>query len=278
MSCRKSRVPILQGDGMKTELSSEQIKHHRTDGYTIVEDFLNRDELEAFRTVLDEALAERGSLRIPGQDQEDFDEDDDPVFLQRVNLWTSCPAIKELILDPRIGKICSQLEGVDAYRIWHDHCLIKRPWDNPTSWHRDNPNWSFYSEHSISIWIALDDATIQNGCLYFLPCTHRLEGFKGSGIPRSMNGLFKTFPDWATIKPEPVELKAGSCTFHNGLLAHAAGPNMTTGLRRAFVAIFMPVGSTFNGIQNILTEDHLDQLEVGDELCDDALNPIVYQK
>lgn len=262
---------------MKTELAQSQIDAYQENGYTIIENFLDAEELDAFREVVRVAMTDRGDVRIPGHENADPDEYDDNVFLQRVNLWQTCNGVRELILDERIGKICCDLEGIDGVRMWHDHALMKRPWDNATAWHRDDPNWSFHSPHSISIWLALDDATIQNGCLYFLPGTHRLHGYEGAGIPQSMKGLFEVIPEWAKITPVAAELKAGSCTFHNGLIAHAAGPNMTTGWRRAYVCIFMPVGSTFNGVQNILTEAQLAQLEVGDELCDDELNPVIYQ-
>jgi len=57
-------------------------------------------------------------------------------------------------------------------RLWHDQALYKTAWSNATSWHVDCPYWSFHSRHAISLWAALDDTTMQNGALYFLPGTH----------------------------------------------------------------------------------------------------------
>ena len=73
------------------------------------------------------------------------------------------------MLDQRIGKMAAQLAGVDGIRIWHDQALIKRPWANPTAWHLDTPFWSFSDRNAISIWVALDNATLENGCLFFIP-------------------------------------------------------------------------------------------------------------
>ena len=81
--------------------------------------------------------------------------------------------MREIMHDPRLGRIAGTLAGVDGIRIWHDQALFKPPFGNPTAWHLDNPYWSFSSRQSISIWIALEDATYQNGCMYYVPGTHK---------------------------------------------------------------------------------------------------------
>jgi ectoine hydroxylase-related dioxygenase (phytanoyl-CoA dioxygenase family) len=73
-------------------------------------------------------------------------------------------------------------------------------------------------------------------------------------------------------------MKAGSCSFHNGLTIHGAGPNMTPRWRRAMTCGFMPIGSTFNGQRNILSKEQMARLKVGDVLEDDEQNPIVWQR
>jgi ectoine hydroxylase-related dioxygenase (phytanoyl-CoA dioxygenase family) len=161
-------------------------------------------------------------------------------------------------------------------RIWHDQALIKQPWANPTGWHLDNPYWSFHSRNAVSIWVALDDATLENGCLWFLPGTHKEATFDNVGIGQNISDLFKVYPQWKNIKAAPAPMKAGSCSFHNALLAHGAGANMTPGWRRAMTCAYMPDGSTFNGNRNILTEEQMAQLKVGDKLEDNNQTPLLY--
>jgi ectoine hydroxylase-related dioxygenase (phytanoyl-CoA dioxygenase family) len=73
-------------------------------------------------------------------------------------------------------------------------------------------------------------------------------------------------------------MKAGSCSFHNALIAHGAGANMTPGLRRAMTCAYMPDGSTFNGQRNILRQDQVDRLQIGDLLDDDRQVPLIYHR
>jgi hypothetical protein len=201
------------------------------------------------------------------------------VFLQRVNMWKVSEAIKKIFLGPELGEMLCRLAGVDGMRVWHDQTLQKLPWANPTAWHLDNPLWSFHSRNAISIWIALDDATVENGCMCYLPGTQGTAEFtRNAGIGSDFGGLFKVYPEWKALRPVVGTMKRGDCGFHNGLTAHGAGPNMTPGYRRAMTCAYMPDGSTFNGIKNILPTDYFQGLKVGDVLDNDSLNPVVWKK
>jgi len=72
--------------------------------------------------------------------------------------------------------------------------------------------------------------------------------------------------------------KAGSAVFHNGLVAHAAGVNLTPRPRRAMTCAYMPDGSTFNGQRNILSKAYFETLTVGDVLDNEDENPLIWRK
>ena len=261
---------------MRTELAGQQIADYQDNGFTIIEDFLTRDELEEWRAAVDETVTERGLYRPPKERAGENAGYYTRVFIQSLNMWQESDRIKALVLDPRIGKMCCELEGIDGIRVWHDQALIKEPWGNQTSFHLDNPYWSFSSRHAISIWVALDDVTVENGCLHFLPGTHKTATWENCGIGQNMADIFSVYPEWASIESVSGPMRAGSCSFHNGLLAHGAGANMTNGYRRAMTCAYMPDGSTFNGTRNVLKDEHIARLKVGDVLCDPSQNPLVY--
>lgn len=268
---------------MKSQITQAQIDFYQENGFVIIEDFLDPQELETWRTYINEAIAERKEQKLvpQGKDSKDWTAGDsyyDRVFVQRINLWQTHEGVRELLLDSRIGKMAAELAQVDGIRIWHDQALHKQPWANPTGWHLDNPYWSYHNRDALSIWIALDDATLQNGCLYFVPGSHKVTTFENSNIGENLGDLFEIYPDLANTMPVPAEMKAGSCSFHNGLAAHGAGPNMTPGWRRAMTCGFMPDGSTFNGQKNILSDEQMEKLSIGDVLEDDAQNPLIYHR
>ena len=270
---------------MNTHLSETQIQSYRENGFVVIDDFLNHDELAHWRAVVDQAVEERAGRKFANQDIQTGEDDGinedveyfGKVFDQILNLWQTNEAVKQLILDDRIGKMAAQLAGVSGIRVWHDQALIKCPWANPTSWHLDTPFWSFSRREALSIWIALDDATLENGCLFFLPGSHNQTTFENPGITRNMDAVFDFYPQLAKVDSVAAPMKAGSCSFHNGLCVHGAGANMTNGYRRAMTCSFMPDGATYNGVQNILTDAQIADLKIGDVLNDDAQNPLIYK-
>ncbi len=265
---------------MKTQVNDSMIRDYQKDGFVMVEDFLGPDELHSLRAAVDDAVARMGNKKVAGGkvNWESGDSYYDKVFTQRLNLWKISPVVRDFMLHPGLGEMMCALAGVDGYRVWHDQALIKEPFGNPTAWHLDNPYWSFHSRDAISIWIALDDATLQNGCLYFIPGSHRLARFDNVGIGQNLGDLFKVYPEFARTQPVAAPMRAGSCSFHNGLCAHGAGANMTPGRRRAMTCAYMPEGATFNGQANILPPDYLATLKTGDTLGNDEENPVVFSR
>ena len=269
---------------MKHQLSNEQVQTYQGNGFIVIENFLSPDELDIWRAAVTSAVGERAGIKIPGKNiktgqADGINEDSDyfaKVFDQLLNLWQTSEVIRQIMLDERIGKMAAQLSGADGIRIWHDQALIKRPWANPTAWHLDTPFWSFSDRRAISIWVALDDATLENGCLFFIPGSHKLTSFDKITIGRNMDGIFEVYPQLKNLRPAAAPMKAGSCSFHNGLTVHGANANMTPGFRRAMTCAYMPDGNRFNGEPNILPDAYLHSLRVGDMLNNDDQNPLIY--
>jgi len=269
---------------MNTTITSEQIESYRDNGYLLIPDFLDTAELEEWRASVSEAIAERKGQKIPGKavmvgEDDGINEDAEyygKVFDQLINLWQTNGKMKKLMCDPKIGEIAAKLAGVEGIRIWHDQALIKKPWANPTSWHLDTPFWSFSDRRALSIWVALDDATLENGCLFFIPGSHKETSFENPGIGKNMDSVFSFYPAFRKSESVAVPMKAGSCSFHNGLTIHGAHANMTPGFRRAMTCAYMPDGNVYNGIPNILPEDYLAHLQVGDPLDNGEQNPLIF--
>ncbi len=271
---------------MKTQLTEDQIRSYAEDGFLLVEHFLDDKELTIWREAVTEAIEHRGGRKLPGGGAKTGEDDGinkesdyyGKVFDQMLNLWQTNDKMKKLMLDRKLGEMVAKLAGWDGTRIWHDQALIKRPWANPTSWHLDTPFWSFSDRRALSVWIALDDATLENGCLYFIPGSFHKTGFENPGIGKNMDAVFDFYPQFLASRSVAVPMKAGSCSFHNGLTIHGAGANMTSGFRRAITCAYMPDGAKFNGIKNILTDEQVTRLRVGDLLDDDAQNPLIFSK
>ncbi|MCW5943709.1 MAG: phytanoyl-CoA dioxygenase family protein [Fimbriimonadaceae bacterium] len=267
---------------MKNALTDAQIAEYRENGFLVIEGFLDEDELATWSSVTDEAVAQRLNQEVTLDkgvwltNQGDPDSFYAQVFTQCLKLLETHEGMRELMLDPRLGETAARLAGVSGIRIWHDQALYKPPFGNPTGWHLDNPYWSFSSRDALSLWVALDDATLGNGCLWYLPGTHRTARYENAGIGPNQADLFKVYPEWRAIEPVACPCSAGSAVFHNGLVAHGAGANMTNRPRRAMTCAYMPDGSVFNGARNVLPSAYFESLTVGQVLDDDDVNPLIW--
>ena len=212
---------------MQYQVTKEHVMAYRDNGFVVIENFLDLQELEKWRTVTEDAVKHRLIERNGLTNQNDPEAYYSQVFIQAVRLADTHAGMAELMLDERLGEAAATLAGVNGIRIWHDQALFKQPYGNPTGWHLDNPYWSFYSRKAISIWVALDRATLANGCLWYMPGTHKTARNDNSGIGQNIGSLFVLYPEWAKMKAVPAPCAAGSAVFHNGLIAHGAGANMT---------------------------------------------------
>ena len=264
---------------MRHELTEQQIEFYQANGFLVIPNFLTTEELTEWQCCTDEAVAQRLGKSIDQMtNQMNPDDFYTQVFTQCLRLSDTHTGIRQLVHDPKIGRMATVLAGEVGMRIWHDQALIKPPHGNPTAWHLDVPYWSFDSRSALSFWIALDDVTLANGCLWYIPESHKQANYDNVGIGQNLGALFQVYPEWKMIPPQPIPCSAGSIVWHNGLTAHAAGANMTIHHRRAMTCAFMPDGSTFNGKQNILPQDYFESLEVGDLLDNNEQNTLVWHQ
>lgn len=269
---------------MKSDLTINQKEQYKRDGFLIIEDFLSPEELDFWQQALDEAVEKRAGRKMPDRKEVYGKGDDadksyyDNVFAQLINLWKDNDKMRQIMLDERLGQMAAELADVDGIRIWHDQALIKKSWANPTSWHLDTPYWSFSDKRALSIWVALDDATYENGCLFFIPGSYLKTTFENPGIGKNMGAIFTMYPEFSKSGSVAAPMKAGSCSFHNGLTIHGAHANMTSGQRRAMTCAYMPDGNVYNGIPNILSEEQLKNIQPGSLLNDEEINPLIYKR
>jgi phytanoyl-CoA hydroxylase len=258
-------------------VSQAEIDAYRRDGFVAFPDFLDAVELEEWRRATDESIAARVDLadELSNTRSEQYYAG---VFTQATGLRKIHDGMKRLVLDPRLAEVAARLAGVDSIRLWNEQALYKRPFANPTGWHLDCPYWSFSDRRAVTAWIALDDATLENGCMWYLPGTHLTAGFDAVDIGPNLRGILDVRPEWSSIESVAAPVPAGGVVWHNGLVAHAAGANMTNGGRRAMTVAYMPDGVTYNGKRDgfVYTAEQAAAMSVGDVLDNEETNPLLW--
>jgi ectoine hydroxylase-related dioxygenase (phytanoyl-CoA dioxygenase family) len=236
-------------------LSQDQIDAYRRNGVIRLEGVIPPDVLEVLRVAVEGAVAKESSGPATDRPATGAQATYEKIFNQKVNLWQRHPDVAAFALSRSLGSIAARLEG-RSMRIWHDQALFKEPMkgNNKTPWHQDAVYWPHVDRwHQTTIWIALKDATPQNGCMAFVEGTQSLGPLEPVNLGDPQD-LFDAAPHLRPVKPVPLPLTAGSATFHNGLTFHYAGPNKSDAIREAFAIIYMPADTRFDGSPHMVTD------------------------
>lgn len=221
-------------------LADEQVEFFRTNGYLAGIRILTDDQI----TQLREELAELFDPRHDGHElwyEYHTNESADPnsVLFHALGAWRLRPGFHDVLWHPAFTMAASQLlDG--PVRFWHDQLFCKPArHGGVVAWHQDYSYWTRTQPMAhLTCWIGLDDSTCENGCVNYVPGSHRWNLLPITGLAGDMNAIHGVLNDaqWEQFQnPVPIELKAGECSFHHPLMVHGSKENKTASPRRATV-------------------------------------------
>jgi len=220
-------------------LTDEQLAQYERDGYVAGIRILNDAQCHA----LCEELAGLASTDHPNHHlfhEYHSNESADPstVLFHALGAWRAAEGFHDMLWNPAFLIPASQLLG-GAVRMWHDQLFCKpAKHGGVVAWHQDYSYWTRTKPmQHLTCWIGLDDATTENGCLQYVPGSHRWELLPVTGLAGDMDAIQTVLSDEqrAAFKPVAIELKRGEAAFHHPLLVHGSYANYSDRPRRAAV-------------------------------------------
>ncbi|MGP1354474.1 MAG: phytanoyl-CoA dioxygenase family protein [Parasphingopyxis sp.] len=211
------------------------------DGYIAIEKLFDSDEIERLR---DEATAivegERGEIMGT-----DLIEGDGPTISNVLAIHfphKASPVMLDVVKDARVADVLTALIGPDV-KCMQSMLFAKNAGKPGQAWHQDEHYIATRDRSLCGVWIALDDATVENGCLWMHPGSHKhgiLWPTKPHGDPRfDSSEEAYDFP-YECEGGVAVEVPAGSVVFFDGYVLHRSLENtQTEGFRRAIVNHYM---------------------------------------
>ena len=222
-----------------SRLSNEQLEFFHENGYLTGIRLLSDEQVETLRA----ELAELIDPNHPGHDlfyEFHSNESKDPakVLFHALGAWRIAPGFHDLLWNPAFMVAASQLLG-GAVRFWHDQLFCKPAHHGGVvAWHQDYSYWTRTQPMAhLSCWIGLDDSTRANGCVHYVPGSHRWSLLPITGLANDMHAIESvlTAEQKKQFQPVPIELKKGECSFHHPLMVHGSYENFTGKPRRATV-------------------------------------------
>ncbi len=151
--------------------------------------------------------------------------------------------VYDLLTDPRIVARVKDLLGENVV-AWGSHFFCKMPGDGKrVSWHQDSSYWPLTPSKAVTAWLAIDDASVENACMRFIPRTHHL-GHLTYTLSENDNAnvLNQTVEGAENLgQPVDVELQAGEISIHSDLLLHGSEANESNRRRCGLTLRYCPV-------------------------------------
>jgi ectoine hydroxylase-related dioxygenase (phytanoyl-CoA dioxygenase family) len=207
-----------------------------------VRDQFERDGYVTVQNVIDQNLVEEGRRHIdwllernPGTRPEQLHH----------SLMTDDPFWVRLVSDDRLLDIAEQFVGPNI-ALFASHYIAKRPFDGQAVlWHQDGSYWPLEPMEVVTLWLALDDSTPENGCMRVIPGTQHmtLQEMK----PRTdVDNVLSSGMDESAVdesKAVDVILKAGDVSIHHPNIVHGSNANTSPRWRRGLTIRYIPTST-----------------------------------
>ena len=256
------------------KIGEKEIQFYQENGYIQIPHFFSKTEIQELADGLDKTIEDKRSRMLGGGGE--TSEDYNRVFNQTVNLWVDYNEVQKFSFNPNLAEVARKISQSSHLVVYHDHALIKPGGEESkeTNWHQDAPYWPMEQVGALSAWIAVDDVSEENGCMQFIPGSHKYGrlapvalGTDGASVLKDIEGTDIDKP----VNPVVMDMEAGGVTFHHGCTFHYATANHTDKPRRALAIIYIPDHITYNGRKDA---GGADDLQVGKPFTG-SLHPIL---
>ena len=233
--------PKTESEWDQYRLSKDQVDFFNENGYLAGIKMLNDEQIDFLR----KDVMELADPAHPGNAlfyEYNSNESTDPqtILFHALGAWRITPGLHDVLWNPAFVMAASQLLGDKPVRFWHDQLFYKpAKKGGVVAWHQDYSYWTRTKPIAhITCWCTLDDATIENGCLNYIPGSHKWGLLPKPVIAGELTGIKDFLNDEQKKeleRPQPTPVKAGEAIFHHSLTLHGSGENKSAQPRRAFV-------------------------------------------
>ncbi len=217
------------GITVQNQLDTVSEKYDRN-GYVMIQNVIDQDLVEEGRAHVQWLLDHNPGIR--------------PEHLGH-NLMTDDPFWVRLVSDNRLLDVAEKFIGPNI-ALFASHYIAKPPFDGLlTMWHQDGSYWPLEPMEVVTMWLALDDSTPENGCMRVIPGTQEMSLQEMKPRTDVQNVLSSGMDDSYVDESKAVDiiLQAGGVSMHHPNIIHGSNANTSPKWRRGLTIRYIPAST-----------------------------------
>lgn len=227
-------------------LTQQQMEQFQKEGFLVVPNFLTAQELNDVRTDIERVCRENahltkdtGGFNLEKEGGNAFDQTKAalrPGLLRKIQGAVQyVPAVKRVFTSKKMLDCMEDIMGPNLY--YHSSKVMFKPakGGSPKPWHQDAAYWKNYEPNQVTVWIAIDDATEENGCVWAIPGSHKL-----GLVPHVDAELQVPESEIDMKKAAAVPVKSGGLLIFHSLVLHMSKANTSDKPRCAIICDYDP--------------------------------------
>ena len=236
LHARNTRFAWQPLSGPFRVLTSDQARQFDDEGWFVLENAFTAAEMNAVAAAIDPIEQKVEAFLREQKDGRFFIAKADAITFT-THLVAKSSSLREFARHRVFQDICHDIVGAHA-RLYWDQAVYKKP-GNPEEfpWHQDNGYTFIEPQQYLTCWVALNDATIDNGCPCVAPGLHKLGTLEHWSSPVGLACLKSV--DRSVAAP----VRKGSIVVFSSLTPHRTGPNLTQDVRKAYILQYAPDGA-----------------------------------
>lgn len=223
------------GTRLATPIAQDQVDAFWRDGACCLRGMIDQHWIGRLRAAVEDDLRGPGPLAIEYAKN-------GGRFLGDIGVWAIRPELRAFVFESPAAEIAATFLRAERVRFFYDHLFVKEPGTaERTPWHQDQPYWPVAGRQVLSIWLALDDVTLDSSGMEYVKGSHawgktfRPRHFSGADDPyKDLPG--EPIPDFDALRGEHTflswDMKAGDCLLHHAMTVHGSAGNATSNQRR----------------------------------------------
>ncbi len=232
---------------MHPDITDRNRQEMRDEGYTLFKHVFSEEDMAALSEVL-EAFEARMHEQLVAEGDGGISRANEITFTHHIAEQDD--RVRAFVTRPEFVKLATEFLGPDVDLYWNQTVFKHPEGAKEFPWHQDDAYTQVYPSPYLTLWLAINDVTMDNGCVSVMPGSYR-DGL----LPHAQSAIgLVGYSSEAPYQGVPAPIDAGGIVCFWSLTLHKSSPNISKGIRKAYVIQYAPAGLRYERSRDLIPD------------------------